>query len=223
MLTGHALALVGTAEDIPALLAFLQTEGVRTAGNGDLYVRRYGSFTIDDARRLIERASLRGIAGRRVFVLVVDVIQTEAQHALLKTIEEPRGGALFVFLHPSPETLLPTLRSRMQIIALPGRRAAVSGVDVAGFLAASCAKRLVMLKTLLEQDGDAPEADGSQRSTAGKRDMGDMLHFLTELERMLGADASRRDALHAVYRARRYIGDRGALVKPLLEQVALLV
>lgn len=52
------------------------------------------------------------------------------------------------------------------------------------------------------------------------RDMQGMLAFLDALERSL--DSSRPHGLQAVYRAKRYIADKGALVKPLLEQVALL-
>ncbi len=71
-----------------------------------------------------------------------------------------------------------------------------------------------MLKPLLERDED------------DRRDLGEIITFLSSLERMLvnrmqGDDL--KESAEALYRARRYLGDRGALVKPLLEQVALLV
>ena len=65
-----------------------------------------------------------------------------------------------------------------------------------------------MLKPLLEKDED------------DKRDIGKIVAFLSALERAL---KRKPEGLHAIYRARKYIGDKGALVKPLLEQVALLV
>jgi hypothetical protein len=49
--------------------------------------------------------------------------------------------------------------------------------------------------------------------------------FLSGVERVLAphaADASMRAGLDAVYRARRFAGDKGSLLKPLLEHVALL-
>ena len=70
-----------------------------------------------------------------------------------------------------------------------------------------------MLKPLLEK-GDSD-----------KRDMNELLTFLSSLERTLGAHASSEKAagLKAVYLARKYMSDKGALVKPLMEQVALLL
>lgn len=41
-----------------------------------------------------------------------DALSREAQSALLKTVEEPRGRAVIIFITSSHELLLPTLRSR---------------------------------------------------------------------------------------------------------------
>ena len=208
MLSGHAFVVRGKNETIEAVFAMLAQEGIERQKNPDLYVRRYGAFSIDDARELTSRATLKGVEGRRVFVLVVDSMSVEAQNALLKTLEEPPGGALFVFVHPAPETLLPTVRSRVQILEVPGARPALQALDIEAFLKAKPAVRLDLLQVLLDK------GEGDQR------DMGAILAFLGNLEHAL---AHKPTALHAVYRARNYIGDRGALVKPLLEQVALLV
>ena len=79
------------------------------------------------------------------------------------------------------------------------------------FLKAEPSRRLDLLKPLLEKDDD-------------RRDMGAILSFLASLEKECAARAPRdREGLRAVYRARRFITDKGALVKPLLEQVALLM
>ena len=84
------------------------------------------------------------------------------------------------------------------------------GVDVGKFLSALPPKRLELLKPLLEKGEDE------------KRDLGAILSFLGALESTLRKTKDKA-GLHAVYRARKYVSDRGALVKPLLEQVALLV
>ena len=167
---------------------------------------------------LRERAALRALGTQRVFVVSVDSIQADAQNALLKTLEEPPGGALFFILHPAPDTLLPTVRSRVQILSLPQHVVHKPAVDAVSFLKATPAKRLDMLKPLLEKDEDDPVKPGGHG--AGRRDFGEILAFLSALEKQLKTSTS---GLHAVYRARRYITDRGALVKPLLEQVALLI
>jgi len=226
MLAGNVHIAAGSAEDIPAVLVLLRGEGVETAGNPDLYVRAFRTFGIDDARDLRDRAAARALGSaqpstrlrpaRRVFVIAADSIPHEAQNALLKTLEEPRGSALFIFIHPAPQTLLPTVRSRAQFLTLPradiGRP--TSNMRTGDFLRAAPAKRLDMLKPLLEKDED------------DRRNVGAMVAFLASLERTLAPNAPKpgnRAGIEAVYRARKYIGDRGALVKPLLEQIALLV
>ncbi len=201
----------GGPEIVPAVLDFLEEQGIRTKGNLDLYMRVYKHFGVGEARELRERAVLRSLGERRVFVLATPDMNREAQNALLKTLEEPAGNALFIFIVPSPQTLLPTLRSRMQGLSLLSnlRNLASSKiVSVEKFLSAVPQKRLDMLKHLLEKGEDE------------KRDLGAILSFLSELETKL---VKHPNGLHAIYRARKYVADRGALMKPLLEQVALLV
>jgi DNA polymerase-3 subunit delta' len=41
---------------------------------------------------------------------------TEAQNALLKTLEEPHGRTLIILLTDQPDALLPTIRSRSQVV-----------------------------------------------------------------------------------------------------------
>ncbi len=208
-LVGNTQLVAGNADSIPAVLAILEEAGIETTGNADVYVRTYQHFGVDEARELRERAGLRPALGkRRVFVVTTPDINREAQNALLKTLEEPPADALFVFILPAPETLLPTFRSRTQTLVLEEVKKAAGLVDAKAFLAAQPQKRLDMLKPLLEKGED------------DKRDVGAILSFLAALERSL---AKKPDGLEPVYRARKYITDKGALVKPLLEQVALLV
>ncbi len=217
-LVGNTHLVAGGTEMIPATLSLLQGEGIETRGNPDVYVRAYQSFGIGEARELRERSAARALGPRRVFIIATPGMTTEAQNALLKTLEEPRGDALFFFIVPSPQALLSTLRSRAQTLIL--KSAADKGlVDARQFLAATAKRRLDMLKPLLEKDEDE------------RRDLGAILAFLSSLERALndahsvppeGSRTSCHEGIESVYRARKFIADKGALVKPLLEQVALL-
>ena len=210
-LVGHAHLAAGTAASLPVLLAVLKKSGIETEGNPDLYVRTYTHFGIDEARDLQARATTRGLQGPRIFVLAMPGMTNEAQNALLKTIEEPPAGAQFFFIVPAPDMLLPTVRSRSQVIALEGG-ALQGSVDAKAFLKAVPAKRLDMLKALLEKDDD------------DRRDLGSVITFLSSLERILSeVRPLPKEGIEAVYRARAFAGDKGALVKPLLESVALLV
>lgn len=206
-LVGNVQVIAGGPEIVPLVQDFLAENKIRTKGNPDAYVRIYKQFGVEEARALRSRASLKAFSDRRIFILAAADINREAQNALLKTFEEESGGALFVLIVPSPQTLLPTLRSRAQVLTLDRGTPRETLIDIAQFLSASPQKRLDLLKPLLEKDND------------DKRDLGAILSFLAHLERKL---AKNPEGLHVVYRARKYITDRGALVKPLLEQVALL-
>ncbi len=245
-LLGNTHLVAGGPEMVAEVLLLLQERGIATRGNPDIYVREYQRFGIDEARELRDRASSRALRrvrrthrrqaedGRRIFVIATPSITNEAQNALLKTLEEPPADAMFFFILPAPETLLPTLRSRAQTLVLSHAKTVEGLVDAKKFLAATATARLEMLKPLLEKDEDDPEADAPRRNGAGKRDLGAILKFLASLERRLekspeampagrqGLHAARREGIESVYRARKYIGDKGALVKSLLEQVALL-
>jgi DNA polymerase III subunit delta' len=67
---------------------------------------------------LIAPASLKSNLGRgKVFVVEeADLMNATAQNALLKTLEEPAGRTLIVLLTDQPDALLPTIRSRCQLL-----------------------------------------------------------------------------------------------------------
>ena len=205
---GNVHIAAGSEAEIPKILSLLREAGVATSGNPDLSVRAYRSFGIDDARELSEKAAARALGARRVFVVIADSITIEAQNALLKTLEEAPNEALFFLLVPNPQTLLPTVRSRSQALDLGAHAHGQAAADAQAFIQAAPAKRLDMLKPLLDKGED------------DARDIGAMLAFLAALEAALAREPGR---LSPVYRARKFIADRGALSKPLLEQVALLL
>jgi DNA polymerase III delta' subunit len=82
--------------------------------------RSKGLFLVVDVIRrfLIEPAGLRPAQGaRRVFVLRdAERMNEQAQNALLKTLEEPPGAAVLILVTSSAARLLPTIRSRCQVI-----------------------------------------------------------------------------------------------------------
>lgn len=195
------------------LHAFLADKGIVVSGNADVFEREYPGFTVDDARALRDRAQTRALQqGKRIFIVITPSLTVEAQNALLKTLEEPRGNATFFLVVPSVYALLPTLRSRTQILTLVAEEK-VGALDVIEFLDAPFERRLDMLKPLYQHDDDA-------------RDIRGAVQFLEELEKRLAMDiesASSRTGLDAVFRARKYLVDKGSLLKVLLEHVALLV
>ena len=85
----------------------------------DLYeVEPEGQFTtIGQIRAVVQGAASRPFEGaRRVFMLRADTLNVQAANALLKTLEEPEGGAVFILLASSREGVLPTVASRAQAV-----------------------------------------------------------------------------------------------------------
>lgn len=83
----------------------------------DFVVLEYGLFSVDDARAVAQFASSTPVAGdTKVVVIATTRIFHEAQNALLKLFEEPPRGVTMALLVPSVGQLLPTLRSRVQIL-----------------------------------------------------------------------------------------------------------
>ncbi|CAG0937424.1 DNA polymerase III subunit delta' [Thermoflexales bacterium] len=75
---------------------------------------------IDQVRALQHDLSLRPVEGRyRVAIFdQFEVATTEAQNALLKTLEEPPDYVVLIVLASDPELLLPTIISRCQQVPL---------------------------------------------------------------------------------------------------------
>lgn len=210
----HAQLLEGTRDILPAVFEFLERHGVAVRGNPDVWVGDHVSFSVDDARALKERAQGKPVAcARRIFVVSAAHYTPEAQNALLKTLEEAPAHSMYFLVCPSVERLLPTLRSRMHTLQIEG--VAQVGVEAAReFLQSDVATRLDTVKTLAERD----ESD--------ERKLHTIAELLSGIERALSAEVEKksvREGLSAVYRAKRVVSDPGAALKPLLEQMAILV
>jgi DNA polymerase-3 subunit delta' len=67
---------------------------------------------------LIEPAGRKAMMNHgKVFIIEqAELMNTQAQNAILKTLEEPAGQTLIILLTDQPGALLPTIRSRCQIV-----------------------------------------------------------------------------------------------------------
>ena len=73
-----------------------------------------GSIKMEPVRAAIDRAVYRPFEGRRRVSIIdqADALVAGAQHALLKTLEEPLPASVFILITSRPDALLPTVRSR---------------------------------------------------------------------------------------------------------------
>lgn len=106
------------------------------------------AIKVDAIRELAHSSVLTaGASGRAVFIIdPADAMNAAAANALLKTLEEPSGGAMLVLVSAKPDRLPATIRSRCQVMALaPPDSATAADWLVAQGVDAGRAARLLRL------------------------------------------------------------------------------
>ncbi|OGG89333.1 hypothetical protein A2592_02960 [Candidatus Kaiserbacteria bacterium RIFOXYD1_FULL_42_15] len=112
------------------------------------------TLSIAEVRRLIERAYQTPFErSSQTFIIDVTQIAVEAQHALLKILEEPPVTSRFIFSIRPETTLLPTLRSRLHEIKRNEPAVAVLPTEFMEFLTASIGERMAII-TKVSKDKD---------------------------------------------------------------------
>lgn len=123
----------------------------------------------DEAKEIIIKMNLSNYAAeQKVMILwLPEKLQPSAANRLLKQIEEPAKGNIFLMVSNNPEDILPTIYSRLQRIELtaPSRQLIADyltrdkGVDpqMANILAINCEGNLQKALNMLELDGEHAE------------------------------------------------------------------
>ncbi|MDP1625122.1 MAG: hypothetical protein Q8L64_05110 [bacterium] len=213
----HAYFIEGEREAVLASLDAFLSEGlgIVRAGHPDVHYAIYESFGIDEGRALQDMQSMRPVMGdRKVFIVSTGAITNEAQNSLLKVFEEPTTGTHFFVIAPTRRILLPTLRSRMVIIAhesagLTGD--AALSIDAKAFVKMSPKDRLAAVAGIIEEK-DKAKAEGFLAS------------LITELrgDSLEKAGPVRAHAVKEIVGLSAYLKDRAPSVKLVLERAALL-
>ncbi len=207
----HAYFLIGERSlIIQDLTDFLNnTVGFMTEGNPDFIYRSIETLTIDEARSIAEMSERKDFSGgKKVFLIYTDFISIEAQNSLLKVFEEPTEGTHFFIISPQ-DILLPTLRSRMQVVYSDNSEFVASE----NILQLNLKERLAKVKSIT--DGISDEENTKQ----------DAILLLNQIERELyekGVEKS-STALRLCESSRASLYDRGAPIKIILENLLLNV
>ncbi len=190
--------------------------GVRIEANPDVVVHESSLLTVEEARGLAAEAAGVGWAGSsRVIIVAASRAYHEAQNALLKLFEEPPPGTTLFLILPSFGTLLPTLRSRLEIIST--QYVAPVSDEARDFVKASREKRTAIIKKLTS--GTDEESRRENREAA--------LALVNGVEAL--ASGSREKLveqcalLEDIATLRGYLTDRGAPVKQILEHLSLVI
>lgn len=84
-----------------------------------LYPEEEGkSIKVDQVRELIQKVSLtsHGQCYRVIIIAPADALNLNASNSLLKTLEEPPENTLLILISDKPSKLMPTIRSRTQMV-----------------------------------------------------------------------------------------------------------
>jgi DNA polymerase-3 subunit delta' len=171
-----------------------------------------GVIKVDQVRDAIDRAAYRPFEGRRRVVIVdaADLVLTEAQNALLKTLEEPPAASTFVLVTSRPDVLLPTVRSRCQRLRFgrlaPAEIASVLARDhgyaeVDAHAAASMSDGSVGLALEGGSDGYVEAREAAARLLQGAAGSSDPRRRLDGAKLLTGGGAANRDELARRLRA----------------------
>jgi DNA polymerase-3 subunit delta' len=90
------------------------------AEEGASAAKRARPITVDQVRGLSSLLALSAhrAAGKAIVLHPAEALNAAASNALLKGLEEPPPGALFVLVAHRPALLLPTVRSRCQLVPI---------------------------------------------------------------------------------------------------------
>lgn len=113
-------------------------------------------LSIDGVRALCRKMALTGQGGGLKVARIAGVSRMgiPAQNALLKTLEEPQGDTCFVLTGSRLRTILPTVRSRVQMVRLHGS----SELDAQASLRAQGVSESVVCLAALASGDDAEAA-----------------------------------------------------------------
>lgn len=203
----HAYFIVGDkAEVLIDIEKFLEEAfSIVRHGHPDVYFAEHESLGIDESRALQEMQLMRPVKGdRKIFIVSVGAMTSEAQNSLLKVFEEPTPGTHFFVISSTERILLPTLRSRMVVVSHPSAQKSDMKAEARKFIPMSPKARLAFVEPYIEEKDKAKAEE-----------------FLNAVVSELRA-AGKMEAVKEIVSLIKYLKDRSPSIKLILERVALL-
>ncbi len=160
------------------------------------------TYSVAETRDLVHRSAMSpSRAPWHVFVLEdADRLNAESANTLLKSIEEPTPGTVWILCAPSTEDVLPTIRSRCRHLMLATPSTAevaealttVLGVDpaMASFAARAAQGHIGRAKALATDESARLRRQDVLRIPSQVNDLGACLALAAELVATVNADAS---------------------------------
>lgn len=197
----HAYLLIGdTASAEEFLNSFLSERGVEVKASPDYFVWKEPLFGIDEARMLSVAAARRAFGERKIFFIAPQKLTLEAQNALLKTFEDPIDNTHFFLASREEELIIPTLRSRVEILKVGGIE---EGSEIKKFLSLAIKDRMAYVKKFVDAEKNISVF------------LDNLMLFLRREEKF--------DDLKKVHEARKFSADRSASSRLILEHLSLVL
>lgn len=214
----HAFVIAGEVEEgIQIAKRWVEKElGMKIQANPDISILRCGLLSVEEARKVVDGAAQAPIGGdTKVIIVAAQRVYHEAQNAFLKLFEEPPPGTYIFLILPNIGSLLPTLRSRVQILDTGHLKAPMSEA-AEEFMKASKEKRSAIIKKLAT--GKDEDARRENRDVA--------IEILNGVEQAAYArkhDAEAVALLTDIAELRAYLNGPSAPLRMILEHVSLVL
>ena len=198
----HANLLLGTPEEAESYLRLLCVGlGVKLINNPDFFVFRMETFGIDEARELRLLAARKAVTHRKIFLIASARLTLEAQNALLKTFEDPFPNTHFFLVTREEALILPTLRSRMQVVRIQGSFLTSKAEK---FLSLSLKDRLLFAKEFTNEEVS-------------------LAAFLDGLLLLLRWQGKANRLVESIYNIRRFASDSAVAPRLIIEHLSLVL
>jgi DNA polymerase III delta prime subunit len=221
----HAFVIeAGAEEGIEVAQAWAKKElGMHIENNPDIVVMRYGLLSVADARRVTELAAGAPFAGKhKVIIVVASRAYHEAQNALLKLFEEPPPGTYLFLVLSTVGGLLPTLRSRVQILGQKTKNKKQKTTlpeATEQFLKASREKRSALIKKVTAGKDEEERRELREEAIA----LLNGIEAVAYESMKKGSSKTTAALLSDISTLRGHLYDRSAPVRMILEHLSLVI
>lgn len=207
----HFYVIEGAGENSVAELSDIlknRSEHVRTF--------TYSTLGVEEAQSLRQDQNELSYDGQdQYFILSAVSVTHEAQQTLLKMFEEPKANTHFFLLMAESTAILPTVRSRAQMVRIESDIIAYTK-EAQSFIKSSIVDRIAFVADFIKSHED-DDSSGELRLHASQ--------FVIALIETLRKDPKnliiRKDFFNDAIRMREYLDTRGASVKMILEHLAI--
>jgi DNA polymerase III delta prime subunit len=184
--------------------------------SGNVRTFSYSTLGVEEAQSLRQEQNELSHDGEdQYFILSAVSVTHEAQQTLLKMFEEPRANTHFFLLMAESTAILPTVRSRAQMVRLENEVHAYAK-ETQSFIKSGIADRVSFVAEFVKSHED-DDSSGELRLHASQ--------FIIALIEALRKDpknlVTRKDFFKDALSMREHLDNRGASVKMILEHLAI--